>query len=469
MFSNTPKKHFLNVDYKDKTNQYNIIIGTKKQVTILWTKGSGQRPQTHWSVHMANYEDGERDFFNDPSVKLYVDDEKTKYGIKNQPFSSYLLELPDVSGIQYTVTCYQGDSRKDSNKLKKVAFQTWRRVNLSVECSDQFYYGVFQKALGIVKAAFEEAFIEINLAECTVGNKNATLNAKDSQTSALVKLIEKEWEQNSRLFQFKVISNKLKGTEKLEKIFQKQGDQLILNLGHPMLESKWRLQTPKRADSAKLIESIRVTSEAKEILKIPSQQYRWTPEDEKALNAICRCRTKKQDVTNDAAIQSADEFIIDLTSDPLKLVKHALDQGKEIDVELVLKLEEFGRTGGQTAKGTNAVDIVIDRQIQPDKLANVIAHELGHVFGLTKQNEKNKHDQTIQNPLCYDDRYGGQGNHCAYNAKLAPSASTTSGQTYEFDNTKDRLCVMHFATSDYIDRARFCPTCIKHLRRAKIH
>lgn len=465
MFSGAPKKHILNTRYVDKTNKFIDFPGTQKQVTIIWKKGNGSRPKTHWHIQMSDLETDDRDFFIDPSVKLYADDEKSGL-LGNQPFSSYLVTLPDVSGISYKVTYFEQDSRKE---LGEVSFQTWRRVNLKFECSDKFYYGIFEKALEIIEAAFAEAFIEIVLNEYKIGNVEKTLRESNSSTSVLVRLNEQEWEKNSRLFQFKVTSKALQATEGLEKIFQKQGDQLVLNLAHPLLQSRWRLQIPRSDRQLGCLESIKVIDkDGKALVSIPKEKYQWTAEDYSSLKAIYRCSSQNRAINNDAEVQNADALIIDLASNPLKLVKQALDQGQELSVELVLKLEEFGRTAGQAIKGITAVDIIVDRQIEPSKLANTIVHELGHVFGLTKWNEKNKNNQTVQNPLCYDDRYGGQGTHCSYNAKQIKSASTVSGLTYEFDKTKDRLCVMHFAVSDHVHKARFCPTCIKHLRRTKM-
>ncbi len=72
--------------------------------------------------------------------------------------------------------------------------------------------------------------------------------------------------------------------------------------------------------------------------------------------------------------------------------------------------------------------------------------------------------------MWHDDDYGGQGPHCHTNAQTTLDPDTTSGQTYEHDPTKGKLCTMFFRDDSEVEPdGKFCATaCVPRLKRVNL-
>jgi hypothetical protein len=71
-----------------------------------------------------------------------------------------------------------------------------------------------------------------------------------------------------------------------------------------------------------------------------------------------------------------------------------------------------------------------------------------------------------QGPWHTDDQ-GGQGPHCATNAKLEMNAAGTRNE-WAYDATKGQLCTMYFAGDDHRNNGVFCAVCLPRLKRANL-
>jgi hypothetical protein len=101
-------------------------------------------------------------------------------------------------------------------------------------------------------------------------------------------------------------------------------------------------------------------------------------------------------------------------------------------------------------------------------------HEIGHALGLNFTTVQNHRlGQAENNDLRYTETYGGQGNHCSYNAQLEPSGAergretTSSGEIYVSAGAGP-LCIMYHSLDLTHMGDDFCPTCKAYLRRTRV-
>ncbi len=153
----------------------------------------------------------------------------------------------------------------------------------------------------------------------------------------------------------------------------------------------------------------------------------------------------------------------------------ALDRGKSVKVQPKLGLMVDSCCGYSIGNF-----VVVRIEEEPARLESCIlqtfTHEIGH--GLQQASKRWKlHDANGSatgakeaNALWHTDDKGGQGPHCAHNAKeIDSNGKTTSGRTFEWDSTKGKLCTLFFRDDANVEEAgKFCPTCVENLRKTNL-
>lgn len=166
------------------------------------------------------------------------------------------------------------------------------------------------------------------------------------------------------------------------------------------------------------------------------------------------------------------EFEVDLTGH--KFLAKAVDKGKKLKIQVTVRYRShyLGHSIG------NFVCVRINEAGTPADVQRTIlqtfTHEVGHgLQQAVKREALYKPDGNRASPKWEDNRkwhyddYGGRGPHCSTNAKLVPSAETTSGQTYEHD--AGTLCTMFFRDDPAVDAdGKFCAACEPRLKRANL-
>ncbi|WP_437723767.1 hypothetical protein [Sorangium sp. So ce861] len=108
-------------------------------------------------------------------------------------------------------------------------------------------------------------------------------------------------------------------------------------------------------------------------------------------------------------------------------------------------------------------------------ILQTFTHEVGHGFQQVVRRERTydgngNFKAWERNPMHHDDRFGGQGPHCAVNARRERDPDTPSGWTYEHNPGAGSLCTMFFRDDDAVDSdGKFCDShCTPRLRRVNL-
>ena len=126
---------------------------------------------------------------------------------------------------------------------------------------------------------------------------------------------------------------------------------------------------------------------------------------------------------------------------------------KPVEVDLSIKLLKGSYTGDATYKPH--VFIAVGAHRSDNSKSKTVSHEIGHGIGMVSLKG---HD------LQYDNRNGGMGSHCRYQAtpdKPSMAQKGTFSGTY-----KDGKCVMYAFSSEHY---QFCQTCKQHVLAAKLN
>lgn len=180
-------------------------------------------------------------------------------------------------------------------------------------------------------------------------------------------------------------------------------------------------------------------------------------------------------------VPTPQQLKIDLSADPaLQTAAAAMAAGRKLTFDA--KIKGIHSLGGYSPSNARSFIALTTRMLSDDedtavtarRLKLVFCHELGHALGLNFTSVQNHRLNRRQaNDLVYNSTYGGQGDHCSYNARLEPSGaehgreSTTSGEIY-VSNRVGRLCIMYHSIDLTNMGDDFCPTCKAHLRRTRV-
>jgi hypothetical protein len=444
-------KHFLNAEYPD-LYQGGTRPGRYKQVVLKLKRGDGQKPTVLWDI-ISHSEDAP--YLADPIIELVgTNDEETKL--------YYEIKLPNVGGVEYIVKCRVGAKGREKTVAK---FQTWRRIMLSAECPNKECYKAFKTALTRVQKALKPAFIEVIRGGVKIEGEDDyrhELPDNDLGCGINVTFTLPRWEKYGQKFELSVTSDEVTGHSR----WTKRDNLLIFDL--PQEHDVIRPQIPGH-QNVQYIQAIAVTCEGETLLAMPSH-FGFFPEHEtSAYLQLCKIRKDGEIVEDEPDVHTATDMILDLDSEPLQATNAALEAGKTVELSVTLGLELWGRSAGAAIQNQQAFRLTYYPHTTAKELVSVLTHELAHTMYLVKQQETRKDDgEVVDNPTYHGNDYGGNGPHCSFNARKVETGATTSGYTYEYDNTAGPLCTMHFKTDPGIDEGKYCPNCIGQLRRAKL-
>ena len=128
----------------------------------------------------------------------------------------------------------------------------------------------------------------------------------------------------------------------------------------------------------------------------------------------------------------------------------ALVHGDPVIINIQYLIERIG--SGQALVACNEASVTRIMGDDEDLIVTVL-HELGHLMRLNQP----KID-SYPNPHCFNDTYGGRGNHCNFNCHTADANFTTSGKTY-IPVEGRKPCVMYYKLVPEMRGAEFCEWC----------
>lgn len=142
-----------------------------------------------------------------------------------------------------------------------------------------------------------------------------------------------------------------------------------------------------------------------------------------------------------------------------------LGDGDLFTLKLKLDLRVIGLDRGGVRGTTNVAAITFSPESTAAAIACTVVHEIGHILGLAVSSEKRANAQVVLNAKYYEG-HGGNGNHCKHNVQNPDAQAAVA---YRPPENANPLCVMFHATlPEHMPQARFCPTCLGHLRRRPV-
>jgi hypothetical protein len=203
-----------------------------------------------------------------------------------------------------------------------------------------------------------------------------------------------------------------------------------------------------------------------------------------------------------AAVERVDnrQILIDLNAPGLEATWEAIQAKKAVSLNLMPCYYQFGREQGGvqgTAGNETHIDYNLWAKEDLDRYgvvmtmpmnASLIAHEIGHLFGLNRKKLVNHYAQAqlaftlvsgaaqvarpvakqeVDNPLHHGGTHGGSGEHCTTGTKKdPPPAAPGDAFQYKPDPPK-KTCVMHWtAANPHVNEQGFCAQCLESLRRS---
>jgi hypothetical protein len=341
------------------------------------------------------------------------------------------IYLPHVGGDKYKIKCSKYKDRSNPHALDDV-FQTWRKIFFTVHYMNDDCKRFYNNVKARFKAAFEEAFIELE--EVTVNN---TLKDEPQtrSTNVLSHLYRKRPRLSNRPFHLRIV---------------------VLNDIGSVVGSRY---------TQKGISTKQWTKNTDKDLCIV-RGYSWR----KSAKARVEPRGRWYNINAHTTKSGKREIKIDLRTH--KRLSEAIDTGKTIEIRL--RTREFRAYCGHSIGNFCCVRINepgTDAQTQKTIL-QTFAHELGHGLRQAVRRERTYNDRGRptgweKNALWHTNKYGGQGPHCFKNAKLVASRKTTSGKIYTHDS--GTLCTMFFRADANVDAdGKFCDSCLPRLKRVNI-
>lgn len=338
--------------------------------------------------------------------------------------------LPHVGGDKYKIKCAKrGD---ESTTQESDVFETWRKIYFTVHAMNDRCEQIFNQVKARFKAAFEEAFIELE--EVTV-NRTRRDEPQTRSTNFLAHLYRRRPRLSDRPFHLRIV------------VLNDIGDIVGARYGDTGLSSKqFTLDTDNDLSTVR--------------------GYRWL----RRAKARIEPRGRWRNIADYTRKTGDKQVEIDLRGH--RRISRAIDNGDTIEIRI--RTREFDAYCGHSIGNFCCVRINepgTDAQIQTTIL-QTFTHELGHGFQQVVGRERTYNDRGVptgweNNALWHTNDQGGQGTHCAKNAKLVASDETTSGQIYTHDS--GTLCTMFFRADDNVDAdGKFCDSCLPRLKRVNI-
>ncbi|MFH1143587.1 MAG: hypothetical protein V1774_03500 [Candidatus Eisenbacteria bacterium] len=336
------------------------------------------------------------------------------------------LLLPPIGGDAYHVKCSKRGDR--SNPVEHEEIETWRKLYYTVHHMNNDCRDFFNTLKDAFEYAFEEAFIELELVSMA-----ATLvdEPRTRATNALTHLYATSPRLADRPFHLRlVVLNDIYATD-AGRYDEVTSDSIYIILtDRPLADDH-----PIRSVRARVV-----------------GQHTW--------------RT----MTSHTSVTGEDELTIRLEDHAQ--IAAGLDAGSDIQVQVSVTEREhyLGHSiGNFCCVRINEEGTLEDRQVV---VLQTLTHEVGHGCQQVVERERIYDEDGASagweiNALWHDDAFGGTGTHCANNAMLAPSAETSSGQTYV--HQAGILCTMFFRDDENVDNdGKFCNSCLERLTRVDL-
>ena len=447
----------LNIYYPDKHRPGQQLLGNQIQVRAAMPM-IGANPTVLWFYELRCLVPEDQDYVK---KGLYPDDAQFVPELVLPHSFDYAyrrFKIPHHGGIQYSLYARLGGG---GTQLVK-QFTTWRRLYIDVRAQTAEQLQLVHQAFPRIAAAYAEAYIEAVLSQIKVGAevRQPSKDPSPAREGTSTVVLQLEAEKEGASWQDLVCElRKRGGGYVLERVNDRQPN-----------------ADPQRPHLSIEEGALRITQ------RFP--KARWAPApfflrglslqrlDDQVLGPTFQCFSNElaHSTWNEELHQSAQR--IDDQTVAIRLGHSALagwlgrlSDGDRCKLELKLELRMMGLDRGGVQGVTNVATITVSPKSTAAAIACTVVHEIGHILGLAVSSEKRANGQVVMNAKHYEG-HGGNGNHCKHNVQ---NPDAPAGVPYRPPENANPLCVMFHATvPEHMPQARFCPTCLGHLRRRPV-
>jgi hypothetical protein len=338
--------------------------------------------------------------------------------------------LPHVGGDRYTINVAKRGDDASAKELEVI--QTWRKIYYTVHYMNRRCKRIFNAVKARFAAAFEEAFIELEEVALKRTRKD---EPQTRSTDFLGHLYNRQSVLRNRPFHLRIV------------VVNDIGDIVGARYSETGLSTK-----RKTIETDDGLSTVRGYPWLKKAQGRVEPRGRW--------HNIDSCARKAGDRRVTIDLRRHRHF------------SRAIDAGRTVEIRL--RTREFDAYCGHSIGNFCCVRINedgSDAQVQTTIL-QTFTHELGHGLQQVVRRERTFDDRGVpsgwkKNTLWHTDDKGGQGPHCAKNAKTVASDRTASGRIYT--HGRGTLCTMFFRDDDEVDASgKFCDSCLPRLKRVNI-
>jgi len=475
-----PANRWLNKKYKDlDDSNKRTDLGTTVNVRVD-LGGSPPKPPVKWVVSRTSL-DGKH--IKDPVLVETVKPIKS-WG-RTLDRHTLKMVIPDVTGTTYGISVKVGDKTVKTFD----PFTTWKRVYLDVVADNATVLADFRAALPTVQAWFNRCnylVFENTVKLGEVPQKSKDLSEGEIRgTRILCNLHKQTWSDVGQSLTLKTGTNRQIEPLKKQRLV---GSLLELNL--PPDSCRWSKVWVEPGDPARPLPADEETKIGASRANAPINRLIAKKADGSRILELAPNHFDIVKLANATVRVSSHQLTLDLNAPGLQPIWTEINAGRVVELIITPSYEQFGRDQGGVVANKAEINYRFVAKADQDFFnmpmtipmnAALIAHEIGHYFGLAKKKNVTLYaaDQAVfeltsgtpqvaralarveaDNPLWHGGVNGGAGEHCKTGCQLVDNIYKP--------NPPAKTCVMHWtAAQPHVSEDGFCVGCIESLRQGK--
>lgn len=452
----------LNVFYPDKRSPNELTLGSEIQVRVAmpWI---GAAPTVIWFYRLRCLVAEDAAYIREghyPADTLFAPDARAL--LSSDDYAYRRFKIPHHGGIQYSLYARLGTG---GTQLVK-QFTTWRRIYIDLVTQKPQQTQRFHQSLPLIVAAFAEAYIEVVLSKITVngqltqpsknphadrdGSTTIEVSLKDETEDAVAQKLRCQFRKAPAGLVLEQVNGRQPNFDPERPRFTVVGMQLQIEQN--FAKTQWD-PTPR------FFREVRFEDGQGQAIG-PSGAWLGDVQDAQGQPIV-----PAEPLHKIARRVDARTVRIDLGNAAVGPWLNALPEGATFFLIARLQSLAWGGNRGGAIAGTNRAEISFAPQLTAEGIACTVVHEIGHILKLAVQSETKPNGQADNNPKYYEG-HGGAGPHCKHNVD---NPNALPDEPYRPPENNNRLCVMYHATvPEKMNAAKFCPTCLGHLRRRSV-
>jgi hypothetical protein len=443
-------KQYVNLPYDCQKRH-----GNEVKYKALTSKGKGKK-RLKWFLKPDPGNTPEKYLAKDQ--RAHFKDEVTE--VDPNGWASNTLYLPHVGGDKYEVRiCREQDDPETKSRLVE-KIETWRKIFYTVHYVDEKCLNTYKKVKARMHDGFAPGFVELE--EVTVSK---AFVEEDVTASDPLRKMDYLYDTKTAL------TNK---PFHVRTVFVKKA----CDLDHGL--RTWRLKKDIDDERMKVTRGgnqYKYTATLR-ICDINTLVIDWFDKVKLVPDKGEKVKYKKGPKPSWLSKKGPHEIELDLSYFPALCER--LENGGKVTVKVSYN-SYIGEGKGCAGSCTGNRCFIGTVGFSEECNLGTFVHEVGHALqqvvkeeqlyddagkALTGENAADKNYTEDSNGVnqgpWHTNKQGGQGPHCAHNAKLDP--------IWVYDSSKGKLCTMYHKTpkDDQITNGVFCPTCVPRLKRADL-